>query len=121
MQITLANLGQATEQQVFDQVKNHLFQQNERSGNENGCYYRLEKNGKTLKCAAGCLMTDEEINEKNIRLKSSWNSLVAEDKVPPAHKKLISRLQSIHDNYLPNEWEDTLREFAKSFGLIYKN
>ena len=58
--ITLATLEQATAQQVFTQVKNHLLKQNEKSMINGICAYR-GSNG--LQCAAGCLMSDEEANK----------------------------------------------------------
>ena len=38
--ITLKTLAQATEQEVFDQVVQHLREQGVQSQNENGCAYR---------------------------------------------------------------------------------
>ena len=59
MSITLATLPQATAQQVFDQVKTHMMAQYAKSVGQNSdvCLYRGPDG---LKCAAGCLISDEE-------------------------------------------------------------
>jgi len=51
-------------QQVFDKVITHLKTQGEAAFDEetDGCCYRLIKNGKTLMCAAGCLIPDDKYN-----------------------------------------------------------
>lgn len=64
MIITLKNLHEATAQQVFTQVATHLLTQKERSfviddRGEELCAYRGD-NG--LKCAAGCLISNDEYN-----------------------------------------------------------
>lgn len=43
-------------QAIFNQVYTHLLTQNEKCEDENGCAYRNEQG---LKCAVGCLITDE--------------------------------------------------------------
>ena len=69
MKITLSTLSEATEQQVFDQVKNHMLTQMKKSmleSNGDPCAYRGFDG---LQCAAGCLMSDEEafkIPEKKV-------------------------------------------------------
>lgn len=47
--ITLKTLSQATEQEVFDQVANHLLTQMEQSAVAGGCWYRsTNSDGKFL-------------------------------------------------------------------------
>ena len=55
--INLSNLAQASTQEVFDFVAIHLLTQNEKSGDDQVCYYRSPTG---LKCAAGCLIADDE-------------------------------------------------------------
>ena len=59
--ITLKTLGKATAQEVFDQVATHLLTQNERSLDGASCSYR---NCDGLKCAAGCLISDDEYDNQ---------------------------------------------------------
>lgn len=96
--ITLKTLPQATAQDVFDQVINHLAQQKERSTEENGlsCLYRHEKpDGTILKCAAGCLISDDEYD--SYFEKKRWLNLVKIKMMPEEHQLLIDDLQKAHD------------------------
>lgn len=115
--ITLKTLPEATEQEVFDQVARHLLTQGEKCGTDVGgwdteetCFYR--HNG--LKCAAGCLIADDEYDaslEGN-----SWEQLAldADDTlVPVEHYSMISDLQLIHDNHSPEEWIFKLASLAR--------
>ena len=113
MTITLATLNQATSQQVFDQVSNHLLTQMERSTNpfSSLCAYRSG----TLKCAAGCLIAD---NEYSIRMEgNSWVGLRRELGVTMSHESLIVYLQRIHDSCYPSRWAIELRKLASSLNL----
>lgn len=113
--VTLATLSKATEQEVFDQVGKHLLAQMVRSEAKSTCLYRGPDG---ISCAAGCLMTDEEYNpsfEGN-----DWEMLVAADMVIGCHSTLIYKLQSIHDNYLPDKWEERLADLARANGLEFR-
>ena len=114
--ITLATLPQFTEQEVFDYVSNHLLKQNEKStlGGNNQCVYRGD-NG--LKCAAGCLIADNEykaILEGNI-----WYKLIDKGLVLPDHKTLIMSLQNVHDGFNVSDWSNALSEVANEFSLKF--
>lgn len=96
--ITLKTLPHATAQEVFDQVINHLAQQKEKSeaGYASTCLYRHEKSdGTILKCAAGCLISDDEYN--SFFEKKRWSHLVIIKMVPEDHQHLITGLQKAHD------------------------
>lgn len=116
--ITLANLAQATKQEVFDQVAKHLMKQGKQStvwdavAELERCVYH-GPNG--LMCAAGCLISDDEY-EKNFEGRS-WRSLVTESAVPSAHRAIITQLQEIHDNCPPELWLKKLRNCAQSNNL----
>lgn len=118
--ITLKTLPQATAQEVFDQVVNHLAQQRRASRliNESTCAYRGMYG---LMCAAGCLVADDEI--QMVIERQSWLQLVGDGRVPAAHKCLISDLQGIHDQYVPKNiklrtlWLRDLRNMAAEYGL----
>lgn len=112
--ITLKTLDQATSQQVFDQVVNHLLIQNEKSGYEDGyCVYRLGDK----KCAAGCLISEDEY--KKSMEGHGWQYLVREGVAPETHSGLISKLQKIHDRSKPKKWADLLKKLAEAEGLTF--
>lgn len=121
--ITLKTLPQATAQQVFDQVVNHLLTQNEKAGVvggkiegakfNNGCRYRLNN----MKCAAGCLIGDEEY--RGTFEGFDWKDLVEISAVPDAHSELIVKLQRVHDDDEPEEWLYSLKQLAESEGLTF--
>lgn len=114
--ITLKTLDAATEQEVFDQVAEHLLKQNAQSKYARGCAYRGDGG---LKCAAGCLIADDEYSEEFENL--GWSKLIRNNpKFPKRHSGLILGLQVIHDTYPPNCWPFYLQELAKKYGLIYR-
>lgn len=122
MNITLATLHQYSAQEVFDYVCNHLLTQNEKSvdyidpTNEDSisCKYRNEDG---LKCAAGCLIGDEEyLYEMEGFI---WSDMVVEFNVTSEYKSLIRELQKIHDTYPTSEWEDCLERLAEQEGLEF--
>lgn len=116
--ITLKTLPQATAQQVYDQIKAHLLTQNSKSQGGNKCLYR-DPNG--LKCAAGCLIGDDEYDSKFDDLKgidTAWESLVCRGLVPNAHVDLIRNLQIVHDTTPVEYWEGELKKSAFKFNLV---
>lgn len=104
--ITLATLPQATEQEVFDQVARHLLTQGAfaRIGSAGRCVFRTSSG---LKCAAGCLISDEEYasfnkegaGTQNNRLEEAggWCGNIDDGNVPEDHRDLIIALQIAHD------------------------
>lgn len=116
--ITLATLPTATAQEVFDQVATHLLTQGEKCQELDDdmnpvCVYR---NSDSQSCAAGCLIGFGEYREESFEGKS-WQVLIDEEVVPENHKKLIARLQSIHDNTLAHEWYKSLKDVAIEYKL----
>lgn len=115
--ITLATLNDATAQQVFDQVAKHMIKQGKQSINSvMECVYR-GPNG--LKCAAGCLISDDEYDPKFDGNNMSWSLLVNAGYVPSKHSNLIRLMQSVHDRQDGQHggWVMDLRIAAKQFGL----
>lgn len=119
--ITLKTLPQATDQEVFDQVKTHLLSQNVKSISMKldrddvvSCMYRT-KDG--LKCAAGCLIGDDEYDPAFEGL--GWSYLVRHDSVPHEHYNLINDLQALHDCKEPKDWESELKAVANRYGLDF--
>lgn len=119
MQVTLANLKDASAQQVFDQVASHLLTQKAKSVTASGCAYRGD-NG--LMCAAGCLIADSEYNpEFDSSLGgTNWVALVNGGQVPTKHEQLIDSLQTVHDLREAEKWEECLQHVAVKFGLEFK-
>lgn len=123
MIINLSNLATATQQQVFDQVAKHLLDQNKISIKEGHgyCAYRGTNN---LKCAAGCLIAD---NEYDLEMDSfvgdtSWEGLINRGLVKTdEHKLLIGELQHIHDTIDRKFWYETLKDFAKTYNLSFNH
>jgi hypothetical protein len=112
--ITLKTLPQATQQQVFDQVAKHLLTQNAKSLglDDQACKYR-DYSGH--KCAAGCLIDDDEYTYK--LEDCGWRVLVLSDRVPETHQYLITSLQSVHDQQTVQEWPKFLRGVASQYKL----
>jgi len=110
MRITLKTLPQATAQEVFDQVARHMLKQNARSLlGKNACAYR-GKGG--MMCAAGCLMADDEYDNKLMEGRS-WQGLATTGVVPHEHHGLIGQLQYIHDQSDPGDWPHLLKKCAE--------
>jgi hypothetical protein len=112
--ITLKTLSQATEQEVFDQVKDHLLKQGKQANSGFGCLYKTEDG---LKCAAGCFIADDEYSQGFEGF--SW-ATVAQRVEVTKHAKLISGLQSIHDTIDPEHWAKNLKAFANNWKLKYE-
>lgn len=129
--ITLATLKDATKQQIFDQVSAHMLEQNkpskklEPNGFSKMCAYRGGESGE-LKCAAGCLIADDEyIPEMDQtgfvdgkQTGSDWSSLIRRDLVTDAHSVIISELQQVHDTVDPVSWKRQLNQLAQRNGLV---
>lgn len=122
MTITLATLSEATAQEVYSQVRNHLLTQGRKSErwckdeqlrNIAICVYHSEDG---TRCAAGCLVADEEYSESFEG--DSWAGLVRRGWVPDTHSALIERLQMIHDSFPPADWLFSLDYLAQESDLI---
>jgi hypothetical protein len=114
--ITLETLKTATEQEVFDQVARHLLIQNKQCLIGSECAYRSPDG---LKCAAGCLIGDDEY--KPYFESRPWDWLVGNGDTPNHHSFLIDRLQKVHDHCLPFQWKEQLQKVAINFGLEFRS
>ena len=118
--ITLKTLPQATAQEVFDQITAHLLKQGKAARTSTGsCRYRTETQGEVLKCAAGCLIADDECDRLFEYV--SWNALVNCGKVPKQHARLIWQLQLVHDMELPADWPHYFKGIAREPRLQYNS
>lgn len=120
--INLSTLKNSTEQEVFDQVCDHLLAQKKHSGIFSEKFYipvSLYRGEDGLKNAAGCLIADSEYIEE--RMESYfWKELVVLNNVPRDHYLLIDSLQDIHDFVSAKYWEKSLRVLANEFNLEFK-
>ena len=115
-QITLSTLKDATAQEVFDQVKDHLLRQNKKSKVPE-TYFCMYRGPDNLKCAAGCLIADEEYKKEFEN--ETWKELVYNGRAPSEHEGLIFRLQKIHDRNSVQYWREELEGLAEDFGLEF--
>lgn len=119
--ITLATLPKATAQEVFEQVKTHMLTQNEKCKDDTFCVYRhVKEDGTVLKCAAGCLIADDEYQgafDQRSSFGSSWKNLLQENLVPKEHADLICDLQNIHDLEDVEDWQHCLEVYAITHNL----
>ncbi len=125
--ITLDSLDLTSEQEVFNYVANHLLTQGKQAkikhpnaGFANDvCAYRSGE----LKCAAGCLIRDDEyqlsMENKGIgSVVDEYAHLPGIARVGPI-LRLLTNLQSIHDRNDPAQWPERLQLLATRFGLDY--
>lgn len=125
MVITLANLHEATAQQIFDQVARHLLQQGKRSIRASSmCAYRGRDD---LKCAVGCIISDEEYKSEmegftwGIGFITELVKMGVLDKsAKDTDYNILRSLQEVHDNSLPELWEILLSDCAESYNLEFK-
>ena len=116
--ITLKTLPQATAQEVFDQITQHLLTQGKAAKSTTGaCRYRAETGKGVLKCAAGCLITEDEYSEAFEG--KPWHWLINSGEVPKENSRLIRSLQIVHDTRLPSRWPIAFKTVADEFKLSY--
>ena len=115
MDICLATLSKATEQQIFDTVAPKLLRQGSRSFDylREACAYR-DNSGR--KCAAGFLIADDEY-QKEFDAIGDWKNLVYFKKVPMENEHFIAQLQTIHDKEAVGSWKKALLDLAKKRNL----
>lgn len=121
--ITLATLNNATLQDIFEQAATHLLTQNEKSDKDGKCFYRIERAGKELKCAAGCFISDEEIIkvESLGANNSAWFSVISQMELLIDSDKnlLIRELQMIHDIEIPSNWRKAISILAEKCQSLF--
>lgn len=127
--ITLNNIHNFTDQEVFDYVTEQLLIQNKRSGDISKCYYRSDDGSK---CAVGLMMDDYQKEfdyckrDQNIEGRVVWNSMplvrILKNFYPNAvpRFRLLMVLQYIHDYFEPEEWQIIFPETRKElFNNVY--
>ncbi len=110
-----------TAQQVFDRVSDHLLTQKKKSlrpksdwieADKPECAYRGVDG---LKCAVGCLFTDEDMKI----VKENTVVGVYENKFETirTNYSMLDELQSIHDTKKPSRWIEKLAVLAKKYNI----
>ena len=111
-------------QEIFDTVVTHLRKQGKRASSihpngDTGCMYRTSDG---LKCAAGCLIPDEDYNLEfeGFAIDDHSAALVVRyfsNKFGSAERDLIGELQTTHDFSEPQDWELRWQSIANEHGL----
>ena len=123
--ITLKTLKKVGSQKVFDQVATHLLTQKKKSRKRDdlcvdgySCVYRGNKG---LKCAAGCLISDEEFEKLEPEANTyDWDAMIRMQIAPAEHGALIGDLQAIHDTTPVKKWYESLERLAEDYHLSKK-
>ncbi len=118
----MAKLGQyghqlenMTAQEVLDVGVEHLLTQMEKSREYEGSRFCLYKGPNGLCCAAAPFIRDEEA----FGYLGGWDAIVCKGWASSNHKRLITDLQSTHDDYEVLDWALELKRLAKDYDLQY--
>lgn len=102
--------------EIFERVEKHLLAQNERSVSFNGgaCMYWSATG---LKCAVGCLITDDaydsDIEGQGVQWDETVHDVLEKSlgfELSDELLDLLDELQGIHDLRPPRQWPDYLAE-----------
>lgn len=116
-------------QETFDTVVTHLRKQGKKAivknkkGGGDECCYRTPDG---LKCAAGCLLSDEDYKPHyegktvhHFTQDGSFDPAICPPSLLQHDYNLLQRLQSIHDCHDEDDWESSFRQTAFDFKLTY--
>ena len=122
----LCELDFSNKQQVFDFVLNKVVEQGEKSSTDgyfSSCCYRLNKNGKQLKCGIGHLISDQEYNsgfegKGVIGLVTEYNfskfyPAVFYDDLQLAHDRAVEGVNFVCD------FKENMKDLAIMYEFIY--
>ena len=115
-------------QEAFDKVATHLLTQNKRSVSldEQTCLYRSPDG---LKCAIGCLISDEdylpEMDDEDSPLSVNglistlykFHSIPSIQKLNTLDNEFLNELQTMHDFTPTTDWKNELLKISKSYNL----
>lgn len=128
-------MSNSRSQEVFDKVVGHLRRQNAKAVCDDSCKYRkINADGTILRCAAGCLIDDDDYSEE-IEGRAVFSCLDDDENLNPMYDvtptkllikngyeeclPLIVCLQSCHDNDEIHDWEKKFKSIASMFELTY--
>jgi hypothetical protein len=116
------NIELKTDYDVFNYVKEHLLNQNQRSLDPWSlqCQYRSQtEDGKVLMCAVGCLIDEDLYSEKIENLSASNEDVMKAIRGSittwKVNSDMLGELQNIHDEYEPDNWSLKLEYFESYF------
>jgi hypothetical protein len=116
------NIELKTDYDVFNYVKEHLLNQNQRSLDPWSlqCQYRSQtEDGKILMCAVGCLIDEDLYSEKIENLSASNEDVMKAIRGSittwKVNSDMLGELQNIHDEYEPDNWSLKLEYFESYF------
>lgn len=109
-------------QEIFNKVVTHLRTQGVKAMDNTWCRFRTDQG---LKCAAGCLIQDDEYQAWMDNC-SSISEILIQSQCPMSlqirlrrHTNLIYALQSVHDLGVIDKWEQNFKEVSHNFNLNY--
>lgn len=105
-----------SEQETFETVARHLFKQGERAMLHGYCQYRAPDG---MKCAIGCLFTDEEYEPlmESHSVKDLYNLNVLPNRLyKEVLMPLLVELQNVHDTSRLWNKTETMKEALKTIG-----
>lgn len=110
-----------TKQETFDTVVNHLREQGRKASDNHGfCEYRTDDG---LKCAAGCLILDDDITPEILQCGSvhvNGGNVVSDYLKDRGHDlELVRQLQLVHDKCRVKDWEKNLKFVAENYSLTF--
>ena len=111
-----------TRQQAFDTVVAHLLTQGERAERDGVCLYHAS-NG--LKCAVGCLIADKHYDPvmegRSINVNKEIRQALTESGYSLSDTSFLSTLQSVHDQFKPQDWKSELRKLSRHYKLKFNS
>jgi hypothetical protein len=127
--------GRELSQRIYERARDHLLAQGQRSQRIPGTGECLYRGPRGLKCAVGCLITDEafrrmtetaplglDVNSSSVYYRSVKEALASSLGVeaPDVDDRLhlLVDLQRIHDEVDVERWTEELRETAARHGLV---
>lgn len=114
----MANEKPNYDQIAFDMASTHLAQQGEKSlGPDGKCQYR---GGNGLACAVGGLLSDDACGNFDDPDGVGWEAIInaIEDKIGGRPtRKLLSRIQKVHDDHNPECWKRETGAVGRYFNL----
>ncbi len=119
--ITTKDMRDCSLQEIFTHVATHLLEQNERAEEHSGCSsvckLRVKQvNNKTLACAVGCLIPDDDYHP-DMDEDMFADNLELQEYFPNHMHSLLENLQKVHDYSPTDRWRAELEKSAIYFEL----
>ena len=109
---SLSYIQQASLQDIYDQVKDHLLKQKKKSMFNEQCDF-ISSDG--CRCSVGCLMSEEEAY---IYRGLSLDRIEPTLNLDEPRQDLLDLLVDCHDCYRVEDWETRLGQIAEAYDLV---